>query len=136
MAPFDVRAFNSDNGPEFLNSQLKTLFNTLQGKVIRTRSRSYRKNDNAHVEQKNSVQVRALSSGYGRIDDPTLLPLMNRINKLQGLIKNLFTPTMRLISKERGGGDIANVTKRLSKDASTTGPESASVSEEKQGEGA
>lgn len=101
-APFDVHAFNSDNGPEFLNGHLKALFNSMPSKVMRTRSRSYRKNDNAHVEQKNGVQVRALF-GYGRIDDPALLPLMNRINKLQGLIKNLFTPTMRLLSKERVG---------------------------------
>jgi len=129
VAPFDVHAFNSDNGPEFLNSQLKTLFNTLQGKVIRTRSRSYRKNDNAHVEQKNSVQVRALF-GYGRIDDPTLLPLMNRINKLQGLIKNLFTPTMRLLSKERIGARYCKRYEKTPKTPAQRVLESPSVSEE------
>lgn len=129
VAPFDVRAFNSDNGPEFLNSQLKTLFNALQGKVIRTRSRSYRKNDNAHVEQKNSVQVRALF-GYGRIDDPALLPLMNRINKLQGLIKNLFTPTMRLLSKERVGARYCKRYEKTPKTPAQRVLESPSVSEE------
>lgn len=127
--PFYVHAFNSDNGPEFLNSQLKTLFNALQGKVIRTRSRSYRKNDNAHVEQKNSVQVRALF-GYGRIDDPALLPLMNRINKLQGLIKNLFTPTMRLLSKERVGARYCKRYEKTPKTPAQRVLESASVSEE------
>lgn len=127
-APFDVRGFNSDNGPEFLNSQLKTFFNTLQGKVIRTRSRSYRKNDNAHVEQKNSVQVRALF-GYGRIDDPALLTLMNRINKLQGLIKNLFTPTMRLLSKERVGTRYCKRYEKTPKTPAQRVLESPSVSE-------
>ena len=63
---------------------------------------SYRKNDNAHVKQKNGAQIRALY-GYGRIGDGSLIPLMNRINMAQGLLKKLFTPTMRLLSKERVG---------------------------------
>lgn len=101
-APFDVIAVNSDNGGECINNHIKRHFSRFLPKVIRTRSRSYRKNDNAHVEQKNGVQVRALY-GCARIDDESLLPLMNRINVCQSLIKNLFTPTMRLLSKERVG---------------------------------
>ena len=54
------------------------------------------------MEQKNAVQVRALY-GHGRIGDESLVPLMNRINVCQGMLKNLFTPTMRLLSKERVG---------------------------------
>jgi len=101
-APFDVIAVNSDNGGECINSHIKRYFSQFLPQVVRTRSRSYRKNDNAHVEQKNGVQVRALY-GHARIDDEGLLPLMNRINECQSLIKNLFTPTMRLLSKERAG---------------------------------
>jgi len=44
--------------------------------VAFTRSRPYKKNDNAHVEQKNWTHVRHLF-GYDRLDCPDLLPLMN-----------------------------------------------------------
>ncbi len=101
-APFDTLMLNSDNGGECINGHIKRHFSQFLPSVVRTRSRSYRKNDNAHVEQKNGVQVRALY-GHGRIDDESLIPLMNRINRVQGLLKNLFTPTMRLLSRERVG---------------------------------
>ena len=127
--PFDVAGFNSDNGGEFLNAHLKAFFGPLASSITRTRSRSYRKNDNAHVEQKNGAQVRGLF-GYGRIDAPDLIPLMKRIDRTQGLIKNLFTPTMRLLSKERVG---AKYCKRYEKNPKTPAQrvlESAIVSEE------
>ena len=101
-APFDTKMLNSDNGGECINGHIKRHFSQFLPSVVRTRSRSYRKNDKAHVEQKNGAQVRALY-GYGRIGDESLIPLMNRINMAQGLLKNLFTPTMRLLSKERAG---------------------------------
>ena len=101
-APFDTLMLNSDNGGECINGHIKRHFSQFLPSVVRTRSRSYRKNDNAHVEQKNGVQVRALY-GHGRIDDESLIPLMNRINRVQGLLKNLFTPTMRLLPRERVG---------------------------------
>jgi len=101
-APFTVWMINSDNGGEFVNHHVARFFSELAPKVKRSRSRSYRKNDNAHVEQKNGAQVRPLF-GHGRIADPGLIALMNKINFIQGLLKNLFTPTMRLLSKERVG---------------------------------
>ena len=129
-APFDTRMLNSDNGGECINGHIKRHFSQYLAAVLRTRSRSYRKNDNAHVEQKNGVQVRALY-GHGRIDDGALIPLMNRINVCQGLLKNLFTPTMRLLSKERVG---AKYVKRYEKEPKTPARrvlESPLVSEEK-----
>jgi len=108
-APFRVVAFNSDNGNEFFNGHLHRAFAPLAGRILRTRSRSWNKNDNAHVEQKNGVLVRGLF-GYTRLDNPDLIPLMQRIDRDWCLIKNLFTPTMRLLSKERLG---ANYRKRF-----------------------
>ena len=131
--PFEVKMLNSDNGGEFINGHIKRHFAQYLPGVERTRSRSYRKNDNAHVEQKNRVQVRALY-GHGRIGDESLIPLMNRINVCQGLLKNLFTPTMRLLSKERAG---PRYVKRYEKEPKTPAQrllESASVSEGKKGE--
>ena len=113
--PFEVLALNSDNGGECINGHIKRRFAEFLPSVARTRSRSYRKNDNAHVEQKNGAQVRTLY-GHGRIDNEGLLPLMNRINVCQALIKNLFTPTMRLLSKERVG---AKYIKRFEKQPKT-----------------
>lgn len=115
QAPFEVRMLNSDNGGECINGHIKRHFTEFLPSVVRTRSRCYRKNDNAHVEQKNAVQVRALY-GHGRIDDESLIRLMNRINECQGLLKNLFTPTMRLLSKERVGPKYV---KRYEKDPKT-----------------
>jgi hypothetical protein len=129
-APFDVLMLNSDNGGECINGHIKRHFSQYLPAVVRTRSRSYRKNDNAHVEQKNGVQVRALY-GHGRIEDDSLIPLMNRINVRQGLLKNLFTPTMRLLSKERVGSKCV---KRYEKEPKTPAQrvlESPAVPEQK-----
>jgi hypothetical protein len=70
-----------------------------------TRSRAYRKNDNCHVEQKNWTAVRQLF-GYERLDSPELLPLMNEIYRVQGLISNFFVPQYKLKSKVRVGGKV------------------------------
>jgi hypothetical protein len=129
-APFTVRAFNSDNGSEFLNGHLQAYFAPLSPTIKRSRSRSWQKNDNAHVEQKNGVLVRGLF-GYGRIDDPDLLPLMKRIDQTQNLIKNLFTPTMRLLSKERHGAKYVKRYEKVPKTPAQRVLESPLVSEEK-----
>ena len=100
--PFSVAGFNSDNGGEFLNDHLKRYFPALCPQAMRTRSRSYCKNDNAHVEQKNGHRVRRLF-GYGRIDRPELVEAMNEVATLRSRFDNLYTPTQRLISKRREG---------------------------------
>lgn len=64
------------------------------------------KNDNAHVEQKNWTHVRELF-GYERFDDPKLVPMMNEIYQAYWCpLQNYFTPSMKLIAKERIGGAI------------------------------
>lgn len=107
--PFDLVAINVDNGSEFLNSRVIEYFQYLaERKVIpfpMTRSRSYRKNDNCHVEQKNWTTVRQLF-GYDRLDDKELLPLMNEIYRVQNLISNYFIPQFKLKSKVRVGAKI------------------------------
>jgi len=121
---------NSDNGGECINGHIRRYFSEFLPSVVRTRSRSYRKNDNSHVEQKNGAQVRALY-GYGRIDVESLIPLMNRINVCQGLIKNLFTPTMRLLSKERVGSKYVRRYEKEPKTPAQRVLESPSVEERK-----
>ena len=51
-APAGHRGFDCDNGGEFLNDHLFRHFTNRKQPVQFTRSRSYHKNDNAHVEQR------------------------------------------------------------------------------------
>ena len=61
--PFHLLGLHSDNGSEFVNYGLHN-YCWREG-IKFTRSRSYKKNDNAHVEQKNWSVVRRLI-GYDR----------------------------------------------------------------------
>jgi hypothetical protein len=98
--PFPIIAFWSDNGSEFLNHHLWRYFADRAEPVNFSRSRAYKKNDNAHVEQKNWTHVRQLF-GYDRIDKANLIPDMNEIYSPWGLYQNHFSPVRKLASKTR-----------------------------------
>jgi hypothetical protein len=104
--PFEMLGFDCDNGSEFLNTVVE---NHLlgQGRPPKwTRSRAYKKNDQAHVEQKNFTHVRQLL-GYGRFDDLQLVEMVNDLYENAWLpMRNLFTPTMKLIEKKRVGSKV------------------------------
>jgi len=51
LLPFPLLGIDSDNGTEFINYDLLNFCK--EEKITFTRSRSYKKNDQAHVEQKN-----------------------------------------------------------------------------------
>jgi len=63
--PFKIRGIDSDNGSEFINHHLYRYCQ--QQQIQFTRGRPYKKNDNAHIEQKNWTQVRKLM-GWSRYD--------------------------------------------------------------------
>ena len=66
-----------------------------------TRSRPYKKNDNAHVEQKNWTQVRQLF-GYDRLDEQSLVEIMNSLySKEWSIYNNFFRPSQKLIEKTK-----------------------------------
>ena len=71
--PFALLGFDVDNGSEFLTWHLWRYFLDRPLPVDLRRSRPYKKNDQAHVEQKNWTHVRQLL-GYDRIEDRELLP--------------------------------------------------------------
>lgn len=99
--PFQLVGFDCDNGSEFLNYHLMRYFSQRPKDVQFTRSRPYRKNDNAHVEQKNWTHVRHLF-GYDRFDKPCLVELMNDLYKNEwSLYQNHFCPTMKLVEKKK-----------------------------------
>jgi len=99
--PFSIRGYSSDNGGEVMNERLYRYLDDHGVKI--TRGRPYRKNDNPHVEQKNHTHVRKLF-GYQRFDHRSLVSLMNEIYiEYWNPLQNFFTPSMKLIEKERVG---------------------------------
>jgi hypothetical protein len=100
--PFKMKTFHADNGSEFLNWPLWNYLNDGKRKVNFTRSRAYRKNDNAHVEQKNWTHVRQLF-GHDRYEHAQLVSLMNEIYGDWNQLLNHFRPTFKLLSKEKKG---------------------------------
>jgi len=100
---FPILGFDSDNGGEFLNWHLRDYFLEREKPVVFTRSRPYRKNDNARVEQKNWTHVRQLV-GYGRLGDPAQAQWLNGLYaKEWGWFRNFFCPTMKHLRTEVEG---------------------------------
>lgn len=95
--PFPLLGIDSDNGSEFINSLLYSYCQ--KEKITFTRSRPYRKNDQAHVEQKNWSIVRRLI-GYDRFESEAEQNLLESIYENLRLYTNFFQPVLKLISKE------------------------------------
>jgi hypothetical protein len=104
--PFPLRGIDSDNGAEFINAQLLRYCD--QEQIIFTRGRAGRKNDNAHVEQKNWSIVRR-TVGYYRYDTPDQLQLLNTLYALLRLYGNFFLPVMKLKEKIRVGSKVKRI---------------------------
>jgi hypothetical protein len=107
--PFRIRGFDCDNGGEFLNHHLVRHFLNRKNPVAFTRSRPYRSNDNAHIEEKNWTKVRQYL-GYARFDNPAIVPLLNDLYKNEWrLFHNFCLPSFKLIEKRRVGGRIQKI---------------------------
>jgi hypothetical protein len=101
--PFDLLGIDSDNGGEFINDHLVRFCHEEQ--ITFTRSRSYRKNDNCFIEQKNYTIVRRYI-GYARYDTEIAQKLMNELYVHLRLYVNFFQPVMKLIQKTRIGSKV------------------------------
>lgn len=99
--PFPLKAIDPDNGSEFINWQLYRYCE--KENINFTRGRPYKKNDNAHIEQKNWTHVRRVF-GYERQETEEECDLMNDLyqNELR-LYKNFFQTNIKLIDKQRTG---------------------------------
>ena len=69
-------------------------------KIEVTRSRAYKKNDQAFVEQKNGAVVRRLV-GYGRFEGIDTARLLVRLYAASRLHTNFFQPSFKLKEKRR-----------------------------------
>jgi len=90
--PFVLRVFDSDNGSEFINHRVAAWLQ--QHDIEQTRSRPYRKNDQATVESKNNHVVRK-HAFYWRYDTGPELELLNQLWAVVSLRLNFFTPTKK-----------------------------------------
>jgi hypothetical protein len=70
-----------------------------------TRSRAYKKNDQAFVEQKNGAVVRRLV-GYGRFDGVETARVMARLYAAARLHVNFFQPSFKLKERRREGAKV------------------------------
>jgi hypothetical protein len=98
--PFPLLGIDSDNGSEFINDLLYRY--CLDERITFTRSRPYKKNDQAHVEQKNWSVVRR-EVGYDRWETEQELAILESIYDDLRLYINFFQPSFKLIAKERIG---------------------------------
>lgn len=98
--PFGLRKLDFDNGLEFLNAHFVGHFRAHEPKVEMSRSRPYRKNDNAHIEQKNYTHVRLLL-GDDRFERMELVEPLNEVLREWSLWNNLYGAQRRLLRKER-----------------------------------
>jgi hypothetical protein len=104
--PFPLRGIDTDNGSEFINDLLVTFCD--RSGIEFTRSRPYRKNDQAWIEQKNGAVVRRLV-GYGRLEGIAAGDALARLYSAARLFVNFFQPSFKLAEKTRVG---ARVTKK------------------------
>jgi len=105
--PFPLRGLDVDNGSEFINYHVEKYCADRQ--VHFSRSRPYKKDDNAHIEQKNWTHVRKLI-GWDRYDSPKAVQAMNDLyaNELR-LYMNLFQPSVKLVKVVRKGSRLRRV---------------------------
>lgn len=107
--PFRIKGFDSDNGSEFLNYHLMSYFVERKHPVQYTRSRSYKSNDNAHIEGKNWTHIRQYL-GYKRFDKIEIVDVLNQMySSSWSLFFNFFIPSGKLLEKRREGSAIKKV---------------------------
>lgn len=101
--PFPLLGIDSDNDSAFINDNLYRYCKDEQ--ITFTRSRPYKKNDQAHVEQKNWTGVRRLI-GYDRYESDQALALFEAIYQDWRLYVNFFQPVLKLVEKRRVGSKL------------------------------
>ena len=104
--PVPLLGIDSDNDGAFINAHLKRYCD--EEKITFTRSRPYKKNDQAHVEGKNWTAVRQYV-GYMRFEGDLARIALNALYKDLRLYINFFQPMMKLKEKIRVDGKVKKV---------------------------
>lgn len=103
LFPWLLRGVDFDNDSAFMNDVVVPWCR--EQKLEVTRSRAYKKNDQAFVEQKNGAVVRRLM-GYGRFDGVQTARVMGRLYAAARLYVNFFQPSFKLKEKRREGAKV------------------------------
>jgi hypothetical protein len=103
LFPWLLRGVDFDNDSAFMNEVVIPWCR--EQKLEVTRSRAYKKNDQAFVEQKNGAVVRRLM-GYGRFDGAETARVMARLYAAARLYVNFFQPSFKLKEKRREGAKV------------------------------
>ena len=101
--PFPMLGLDVDNDSAFINETL--LGYCRERKLELTRSRAYKKNDQAWIEQKNGAVIRKLV-GYGRLEGAAATVVLADLHKVARLYVNFFQPSFKLKSKTRDGARV------------------------------
>jgi hypothetical protein len=109
LLPFALLGLDTDNGSEFINYALLEFCKS--NAITFTRSRAYKKNDQAHVEERNGSIIRRLI-GYDRYEGLDAYNALSELYSVLRLYVNFFQPSLKLLSKKREG---AKVTKKYDK---------------------
>ncbi|MFK7861570.1 MAG: hypothetical protein AB8B64_22335 [Granulosicoccus sp.] len=103
VLPFNIVGTDTDNGSEFIN---EVVFTYCKGMGYeQTRSRPYRKNDQAWVEQKNGSIVRKMV-GYNKLSGFEACTALQELYDASRLFVNYFQPSFKLKSKLRQGAHV------------------------------
>jgi hypothetical protein len=103
LFPWLLRGVDFDNDSAFMN---EVVVPWCRGQKLEvTRSRAYKKNDQAFVEQKNGAVVRRLM-GYGRFDGAETARVIARLYAAARLYVNFFQPSFKLKEKRREGAKV------------------------------
>lgn len=103
LMPFPLLGLDVDNDSVFMNESVRD-YCRAEG-IVLTRCRPYRKNDQAHIEQKNGAIVRRIV-GYRRYEGMAAARELARLYATTRLFVNAFQPSFKLAEKERDGARV------------------------------
>jgi hypothetical protein len=104
LISFIFQGLDTDCGSEFINYDL--LDYCEDNHITFTRTRTYRKNDQAHVEEKNGSVVRRLV-GYDRFEGHDARVALANLYKVLRMCVNFFQPSLKLLKKARTGAKVS-----------------------------
>src|SRR6056297_1916965 len=103
LIPFSILGIDTDNGTEFINTELIRYCE--KEKITFTRGRAYKKNDQCYVEQKNRIVVRQIV-GYDRFEGHHAYMQLSELYRAVRLYVNFFQPSMKLKKNWRDNSKI------------------------------
>jgi len=106
LIPFPMLGVDTDNGSEFINTELIGYCD--RERITFTRGRAYKKNDQCYVEQKNGAVVRQLV-GYDRFEGERAYKQLTELYRAVRLYINFFQPSMKLLWKQRESSKVHRI---------------------------